>query len=119
MLLSFIASIIVLGIALMIVAKLPLGIEIDSAGTAFAGGAVIGFFNALGGLVPQFLSGFLGLVSLGLIPLLTATLVFGLAAALVDGFRLRGGLASALVGAIALSIVNGVLRALLGVVGIL
>ncbi len=49
------------------------------------------------------------LFSLGLIPLIGSIIVFGLAAWLVEGFRLRWGIGSAILGAIALSIVNSIL----------
>lgn len=119
MLLSFVLSILVLGISLLIISKLPLGIDIDSAGNAFAGGAVIGFLNALGGLIPSGITSFFALISLGVIPILSATIVFGLAAALIDGVRLKWGIGSALLGAIALAIVNGILRGILGAVGLI
>jgi putative membrane protein len=55
---------------------------------------------------------------LGLIPLIGSILVFGLSALLVQGFRLRYGIISAIVGAIALSIVNSILVFILRQVGV-
>ncbi|MEM8605237.1 MAG: phage holin family protein, partial [Cyanobacteria bacterium P01_H01_bin.121] len=52
-------------------------------------------------------------------PLIVSIVVFGLAAWLIEGFRLRWGILSAIIGAIALSIVNGLLTTILGSIGLL
>lgn len=106
---AFLISIVVTALALLIIAKLPLGVEIDSPLKALIGGAIIGAFNGIWGLFPQWFRTLNTIVSLGLIPLIGSIIVFGLAAWLVEGFRLRWGIASAIIGAIALSIINSIL----------
>ncbi|MGB3517023.1 MAG: phage holin family protein [Elainellaceae cyanobacterium] len=106
-------------ISLVIVSKIPLlGVEIDSFGKALISGAVFGLLNAVG----QWLlgaTGILNLLSLGLYGLILNTIVFGLAAKLVVGFRLRHGIWSALLGAffmaIVMSIVGWVFSSVIGV----
>ena len=106
---AFLIVIVVTAISLLIIAKLPLGVEIDSPLKALIGGAIIGAFNGIWGLFPQWFRTLNTIVSLGLIPLIGSIIVFGLAAWLVEGFRLRWGIASAIIGAIALSIINSIL----------
>ncbi|MDA0672465.1 MAG: phage holin family protein [Cyanobacteria bacterium] len=117
-LVSFIISIVVIAVSLLIISKLPLGVEVDSPGKALAGGAAIGLINGFIGLIPGAVSGFFAILTLGLLPLLSGVIVFGLAAWLVEGFRLKWGIWSAILGAIALAIVNSILRAILGAVGL-
>jgi putative membrane protein len=116
---AFIIFVVVTAISLLIISKLPIGIEIDSPVHALIGGAIIGLFNGLWGIFPQWFRTLNTIVSLGLIPLVGSIIVFGLAAWLVEGFRLRWGIASAIIGAIALSIVNSILFFILGETGLL
>ncbi|MBW4658149.1 MAG: phage holin family protein [Drouetiella hepatica Uher 2000/2452] len=115
---GFLISIVVIAISLLIISKLPLGVEIDNPVIALISGAVIGAINGLVGLFPDWFRSFGAIVSLGLIPLLSGVIIFGLAALLVEGFRLRWGIWSAILGAIALSIVNSILFYILGQVGL-
>ncbi|MFB6274937.1 MAG: phage holin family protein [Halothece sp.] len=116
---AFLISIIVTAISLLIISKLPVGIEIDSPLKALMGGAIIGLFNGIWGIFPQWFRTFNTVISLGLIPLIGSIIVFGLAAWLVEGFRLRWGIVSAIIGAIALGIINSILFFILGEIGIL
>jgi putative membrane protein len=116
--LSFIVTIVVISVSLLIISKLPLGVEVDSTGKALAGGAVIGLLNALFGLIPNTVSGFFAFLSLGLLPLLGSVIVFGLSAWLVEGFRLKWGIWSAILGAISLALVNSILWAILSAVNL-
>ena len=50
---GFLTSIVVLAIALLIVSKLPLGIEIDSPVVALIAGGIIGALNGVWGLFPK------------------------------------------------------------------
>ena len=70
------------------------------------GGAIIGAFNGIYSLFPNVLTTGVAILSLGLIPLIGAIIVFGLAAWLVEGFRLKWGIWSAIMGAIFLAIVS-------------
>ncbi|MGF1493324.1 MAG: phage holin family protein [Microcoleaceae cyanobacterium] len=116
---GFLISIIVTAISLLIISKIPpIGVEVDNPIKALMGGAIIGAFSGLWSLFPQFFKTFTAVISLGLIPLIGSIIVFGLAAFLVEGFRLRHKLWSAILGAIALAIVNSVLFFLLDQFGI-
>jgi len=114
----FLISIIVLAISLLIISKLPLGVEIDNPIIALIAGGIIGAFNGIWGLFPGGFRAFSAIISLGLIPLIGSIIVFGLTAALIQGFRLRWGIMSAILGAIALSIINSILVFILGQIGL-
>ena len=119
MLIGFLISVIVLAISLLIISKIPpIGVEIDSPVKALLAGAIIGIFNGFWGFFPSGLRGFFAIISLGLIPLIGAIIVFGLSAWLVEGFRLRYGIWSAILGAITLAIVSSILNAILRSVGL-
>ncbi|MBE7383942.1 MAG: phage holin family protein [Leptolyngbya sp. SIO1E4] len=112
-------TVVVLSISLWLISLLPIGVEIDSPIKALFGGAIIGVLTGFSHLVPNVLRTFGAVVSLGLIPFLFSVIVFGLAAWLIEGFRLRWGILSAIIGALALSVVNGVLTKILEAVGII
>ena len=119
MLIGFLISVVILAISLLIISKIPpIGVEIDSPVKALLGGAIIGAFNGIWGFFPGTLRGIFAVVSLGLIPLIGAIIVFGLAAWLIEGFRLRYGVWSAILGAIALAIVSSILNFILSSVGL-
>ncbi|EHC09054.1 phage holin family protein [Fischerella thermalis] len=115
---GFIISVVVIAISLLIISKLPTGVEIDSPWIALIAGAIIGAFNGFWSLFPGWFRTTSAVISLGLIPLIGSIIVFGLAAWLVEGFRLRWGIASAIIGAIALSIINSILFFILRQVGV-
>lgn len=114
----FLISVVVIAISLLIISKLPLGVEVDSPWIALIAGAIIGAFNGIWGLFPTWFRAANAIFSLGLIPLIGSIIVFGLAAWLVEGFRLRWGIGSAIIGAIALSIVNSILWFILRSIGL-
>ena len=113
---GFLITIVVLAIALWIVTLLPTGVEVDSPLKALLAGAVIGILTGLYHLFPGWLRTFGGLVSLGLIPLIVSVIIFGLAAWLIEGFRLKWGIISAVLGAIALTFINSILTWLLEII---
>jgi putative membrane protein len=115
---GLIITILVMAVSLLIISKLPLGVDIDSPVAALLGGAIIGLFNGIWYLFPNWFRTANAILSLGIIPLIGSILVFGLSALLVQGFRLRYGIISAIVGAIALSIVNSILVFILRQVGV-
>lgn len=106
---AFIISIIVTAISLLIISKLPIGVEIDNPLIALIAGGIIGAFSGIWGLFPNWFRAGTAIFSLGLVPLIGSIVVFGLTAWLVEGFRLRWGIGSAIIGAIALAIINSVL----------
>lgn len=105
-------------ISFLIISKLPIGVEIDSFGKAALSAAVFGILNALLRPILGFFTFPFIILTFGLFVFVLNAIIFGLAAALVPGFRLRWGFWSALIGAIALSIVNSLLFNLLVVFGL-
>lgn len=114
-LIPFIIGAIVTAIALLLISKIPfLGIEIDGVGKALLAGVVFGILSwALGWMAG---SKILNVLTLGILWLVVNTIIFGLSAWLIEGFRLRNGIISAILGAIALTFVNSVLFKVLGLV---
>lgn len=106
---GFLISIVVIAISLLIISKLPFGIEINHPVKALIAGAIIGALDGLYNLIPGWLRLIPAVLSLGLIPLVGNILVFAFAAWLVEGFRLRWGFFSTILGAIALTVVNFIL----------
>jgi putative membrane protein len=116
---ALLISILVLAVSLLIISKIPpVGVEIDNPIKALIAGAIIGAFNGIWAFLPAALTKTIGWLSLGLIPLIGSIIVFGLAAWLVEGFRLRWGLWSAILGAILLTIISSILNWILTSVGI-
>lgn len=100
---------------LLIVAWLPLGVDVENFGIGLLAAAVIGLLGTLlvwplKVLLAPFwaiasLGGLLGPISFVFDWLITIV-VFGLAAWLIQGFRLRNGLVSAALGAIVYSVLS-------------
>jgi putative membrane protein len=109
----------VTSISLFVISKLPLGVEIDTPGKAFFSAAILGIVTAIVRpilrllfVVPNFVT--FDLLS-GFFTFVIAVICFSLAAWLVQGFRLRYGIWSAVIGAFALTIINSLIYKLLGV----
>jgi putative membrane protein len=98
-------------IAVWIVAQLVPGIHVNGAVAALIAALAIGFINATIGLVLKIVTFPLTLVTLGLFWFVINALMLELAAALVPGFQVHGFFA-AFIGAIVLSLVNVLLKAL-------
>ncbi len=105
----FLATWIVTTISLLIISNLPLGIEIKNVRTALIGALILGLLNALLLPILQFLAFPITILTLGLFSLIVTALVFALAARLVDGFHLRNGFLSALIGSIVVGILNSII----------
>jgi len=103
----------VTSVSLLIISKLPLGIEIDSLGKAIISAAVFGILNALLRPILTILTFPFLLLTFGLFAFVLNAIIFGLAAFLVPGFRLRWGFWSALLGSLVLSFLNTLLFRLL------
>lgn len=99
----------VTALSFLIISKLPIGVEIDSFSKALISAAVVGILNAL--LLPllTFFSFPLIILTIGLFFFVLNSIIFGIAAYLVNGFRLRYGFWSALIGSIALAVINSAL----------
>jgi putative membrane protein len=97
--------------SLLIVAYLFPGIEVRGLGTALIAPIVIGLINATVGLVLKIITLPLTVLTLGIFWLIINALMLQLAAVIVPGFYVAG-FWSAFFGAIVMSIVNMILRAL-------
>ncbi len=107
--LHLIAVWLVTTVSLLIIAQLPLGIEIKNFRTALITALVLGLLNAIVRPVLGFFFFPLTILTLGLFTFVLNAIIFWLASALVDGFRLRGGFISALIGPIILGILNAII----------
>ncbi|MGB8700824.1 MAG: phage holin family protein [Thermosynechococcaceae cyanobacterium] len=107
-LISVVITVLVTSISLFILSKLPLGIEIDSFGKAVWSAIVFGILNAIAQPLFWLLKG-VNWITLGLFFLILNGIIFGLAAMLVEGFRLKWGFWSALLGALVLSVLNSII----------
>ncbi|MBP0001958.1 MAG: phage holin family protein [Cyanobacteria bacterium SID2] len=110
---SLVVTWLIMSLSFFIVSKLPIGVEIDSLNKVLVSAAVFGILNALVKPVFSVLALPFVILTLGLFTFVVNAAVFGLAAWLVEGFRLRWGFWSALLGSIALSIVNSILSNIL------
>lgn len=115
-LVSLLIAWLVTSVSLFIISKLPTGVEIDSFQKALWSAAVFGILNALLGPIFQLLALPLTIITFGLFAVVVNAIIFGLAAWLVSGFRLRWGFWSALIGALALAIINSLIYKLLGAI---
>lgn len=113
MLLDILIAWLVSASSLLLITKLPVGVEIDSPVKAYISAAALGIVSAIVNpilrtvfFIPNLLT--FGLIS-GLVTFLIAAISLGIAASLVQGFRLRLGIWSALIGALALSIVSNLI----------
>jgi len=111
---SLVIAWLVTSVSFFIISKLPIGVDIDTFGKAMISAAVFGLLNALVRPVFVFFGFPLVLVTVGLWIIVINAIIFGLAAWLVDGFRLRWGIWSALLGALALGFINSLLYQVLG-----
>lgn len=96
--------------SLIIVAQLPLGVEIDGYRKAIISAAVFGLLNAFLLPILKLVFAIPNLLTLGLLSSVFAFVlnvaIFAAAAYLVPGFELRKGIWSAVLGALALSVVT-------------
>jgi putative membrane protein len=100
---------VVTAVSLYVISLLPLGVEIDGVKKALWSAAVFGVLNALIGPVLRFLTGPLSFLTFGAFTLVVNAFIFGLAAWLVQGFRLRWGFWSALLGAFLLTLIQSLI----------
>ena len=104
---------VVTAISFFIISKLPIGVEIDTIGKTFLSAAVLGIVSALVRPILAVVFAVPNALTLNLFPALftfiASVICFGIAAWLVQGFRLRFGIWSAILGSLALSFVNSLL----------
>jgi putative membrane protein len=108
MLLNWVLS----AVAVWAVAQVVPGIHVNGAVAALIAALAIGFINATLGALLKIVTFPLTVVTLGLFWLVINALMLELAAKLVSGFYVRG-FGAAFIGAIVLSLVNLVLKAVL------
>ncbi len=96
-------------LSLVLVAVLIPGIQISGFGNALIAAVVIGLVNATVGLVVKIVAFPITILTLGLFLWVINALMLKLAAAITPGFRVNGCL-PALLGALALSVINTMLR---------
>jgi putative membrane protein len=101
------------GVALLIVANVLPGIQVESFGSALIAALVIGFVSATVGLILKIVLLPFILLSLGLVYFLINGLMLKLASELVPGFRVSGCL-PAVLGSILLTIVDYLLNRIAG-----
>ena len=102
------------GVALLIVARIVPGIQVDGFGAALIAALVVGLVGATVGLVLKVILLPLIILTLGLVYFLINGLMLKLASEFVPGFRVNGCL-PAVLGSILLSIVDYVLNRLAGI----
>lgn len=111
---SLLIAWLVTAVSLFVISKLPTGVEIDTFNKALVSAAVFGILNALLRPILGLLAFPITFITFGLFAIVLNAIIFGLAAYLVTGFRLRWGFWSALIGAFLLSVINSLLFQLLG-----
>lgn len=107
---------VVTAVSFLIISRLPIGVEVSSFSKALISAAVIGILNALLLPILSFFTFPLILLTVGLFFFILNAIIFGIAAYLVEGFRLRYGLWSALLGSIALAFINSILLRVVAVI---
>ena len=101
------------GVALLIVAQILPGIQVDGFGSALIAALVIGVVSATVGLILKIILLPFIIVTLGIVYFLINGLMLKLASELVPGFRVNGCL-TAVIGSILLTVVDYVLNRLVG-----
>lgn len=109
MIISILITWLITTISFLIISKLPIGIEIDNFKKAAISAAVFGILNALLRPILSLLTLPFLILTFGLFAFVLNAIIFGLAAYLVQGFRLRWGIWSAFIGSIALGVINSLL----------
>lgn len=102
-------------ISFLIISKLPIGVEVDSFKKAAISAVVFGILNALLKPILAFFSFPFIFLTFGLFLFILNAIIFGIAAAIVPGFRLRWGFWSALIGSLALSFINSIIFSIITV----
>ncbi len=99
-------------VAVWVVAQVVPGVHVNGPAAALIAALAIGFINATLGALLKIVTFPLTLITLGLFWFVINALMLELASAVVPGFNVRG-FGAALIGAIVLSLVNLVLKAIL------
>ena len=108
---GFIIAWVVMTVTFIILTYLPTGIDSDSFGKSAIAALVFGLLNGLTGWFIH--NTIINFLSLGLVFLVGNTILFGLTALIVPGFRLRWGLISAFIGGLGTAIIYSILSKIL------
>ena len=99
----------VTSVTLFLISKLPTGVEISSFQKALISAIIFASINAFVRPIIAFFSFPITFLTFGLFSIVINAIIFGLAAAFVDGFSLRWGFWSALIGAFLLGFINSLI----------
>lgn len=108
---GFIIAWVIMTLTFIILTYLPTGIDSDSFGKSAIAALIFGLLNGLTGWFIH--STIVNFLSLGLVFLVGNTILFGLTALIVPGFRLRWGLISAFIGGLGTAIIYSILSKVL------
>ena len=104
----------VISVSLIVISKLPTGIEIDGFKNAAIWAVLFGILNTLVRPIIGFFTLPLTLIFSGfLVSVVLNMIIFSIASSLVEGFRLRSGAWSALIGSVSLSLVSALIYKIL------
>ncbi|MBF2064423.1 MAG: phage holin family protein [Calothrix sp. C42_A2020_038] len=110
---SLLVAWLVTAASFFVISKLPIGVEIDSPDKTFVSAAVLGIITALVKPTLSFVFRIPNALTFNLFPdfftFVIAVICFCLAAYFVQGFRLRYGIWSAIMGAFALAVVSNII----------
>lgn len=112
-LIAFLVPALVTAVSLLIISRLPIGVEIESWQKAVIAGIVFGILNGIVRPILFWLTIPVTILTLGLFLFILNGLIFALAAKLVEGFRLRYGFWSAILGSFLLGLTNSLFFQLL------
>ena len=102
---SFLVTLLVTALSLLILSRLNIGLEVDDIGTAIIAALVLGLLNATLRPVLGFLAFPLTFLTLGLFAIVLNAIVLYITAALVEGFHIKNFL-TAILAAVLLGILN-------------
>ncbi len=105
---SFIVTLFVTALSLLILSRLHIGLEVEDTGAALIAALVLGLLNATLRPILGFLAFPITVLTLGLFAIVLNAIVLYVAAALVKGFHIRNFL-TAIISAILLGILNGLI----------
>ncbi len=108
----------VTAVSFLIISKIPfIGVEVDSLNKSFVSAAVLGIVTVLVKPIFILLFAIPNLLTLtlfqGVFTFIISAICFGIAAYIVQGFRLRYGIWSAIMGALTLSVVSSIIYSIL------
>lgn len=112
--LEFVVHLLITAGLLVVVAKIVNGVEVESAKAAVLGALVLGIANAIVRPIVVVLTIPITIITIGLFLFIVNAAMFGLAAAIVPGFKVKG-IIPALIGSVLLSLMNWGVAILFGV----